>query len=102
MKGPYPPDWKFISLRCKSKANFTCAKCGAKEDKKKDIRMTCDHIDGNPANCNETNLRCLCRHCNLMEGIRLSGRVEMKKKEDAGQGNLMPTIKTSPVPIKKQ
>ena len=73
--GLYPENWKEIAIRIKTKANWTCLKCGAKEGRKTPsghiVILTVHHKDSNPMNCNDSNLIALCRKCHLYEQMKL-------------------------------
>lgn len=67
----YPPDWKEISKRIRfERAGNKCEWCGAENHKPHPITggmvtLTVAHLDHNPANCDEGNLRALCNACHL-------------------------------------
>ena len=46
-----------------TKQEFKCSMCGISEWNGKPITLDLDHIDGNHANNNEENLRCICPNC---------------------------------------
>ena len=85
----YPKNWKDVAYKIKSEANWTCEKCGTKQNKLRGIVITVHHKDGNPMNCNKSNLIALCQKCHLYEQKIISGRILNRKKESMGQGNLL-------------
>ena len=54
-----PPTLRYKILE---RDNFRCVSCGATA---RDRLLEVDHIDNNPTNHNETNLRILCEVCNI-------------------------------------
>lgn len=81
----YPKDWKAISARIKARANGRCEchgecglhrttpgprRCGETHGSrarwaKGKIVLTVAHLDHNPENCADTNLRAMCQRCHL-------------------------------------
>lgn len=75
----YPLEWKTGDIQRKQyeRANWTCEHCGMKfhpgstkaiDARNKDGKptiLTVHHIDGNPANCDWTNLLVCCQRCHL-------------------------------------
>lgn len=93
----YKGEWKQISLKRKVAANFRCEWCGAEHGavvKRDDgttwqIILTVAHLNHNPADNSDDNLRCLCQPCHLSydakhhaESRRLNAR---RKLVEAGQ-----------------
>jgi hypothetical protein len=71
LKHLYPDNWNEISKRIRfERANGRCENCGAEHlqphpvNGKKTI-LTVAHLDHNPANNAEDNLKCLCARCHL-------------------------------------
>lgn len=75
----YPPEWRTgeIQRRLHKRIGWRCEHCGAEfhpgtniartarnADGKPSI-LTVHHIDGNPANCDWTNLLACCQRCHL-------------------------------------
>lgn len=77
--GTYPPEWLTSEIQAEiyQRAEWRCEHCGiefvpgttiAREAKRRDGKpmiLTCHHLDGNPANCDYTNLVALCQRCHL-------------------------------------
>lgn len=71
LKHLYPENWREISRTIRfERANGRCESCGAEHLKphphngKKTV-LTVAHLDHNPANNSEDNLKCLCARCHL-------------------------------------
>ena len=70
MRTPYDSRWQKISRADRSRQRW-CSFCHAAEGdeytdrrgKTKRVRLTVDHIDGNPRNNAEHNRRVLCAQC---------------------------------------
>lgn len=76
MTNQYPRDWNNIARQIKERANWTCEHCGATFDTRgkahtrrnrngKPSILTVHHLDGNPTNCDYTNLIAVCQACHL-------------------------------------
>lgn len=50
--------------------------------------LTVAHLDHNPANCQQTNLRALCAPCHCRYDLSQMARKKMLKRERAGQLSL--------------
>jgi hypothetical protein len=70
----YPRDWPAISRRVRVLAGWACEgvpgepPCGAKQGDRHPITgavvvLTVAHLDHQPENCDERNLRALCQRC---------------------------------------
>lgn len=70
----YPPDWRAISLRIKDRARWRCEgipgrpPCGAKNGERHPITgsvvvLTVAHLNHEPEDCRDGNLRALCQRC---------------------------------------
>lgn len=70
----YPKDWRAISERIKQRAGYRCESvpgqptCGAVHGERHPITkavvvLTVAHLDHQPENCADANLRALCQHC---------------------------------------
>jgi 5-methylcytosine-specific restriction endonuclease McrA len=65
-KDRYPKDWKQISLRIRERADNKCENCGVENYSIRDgskIVLTVAHLDHQPENCSEDNLRAWCQRC---------------------------------------
>lgn len=81
----YPKGWNLIANDIKQKAGWKCQRCGAPKSQIAGQRLTVHHKDGDPQNCNESNLIALCQTCHLKEQIKLQPYLKRKALEDAGQ-----------------
>ena len=67
----YPPDWEQISNRIRfQRAGGVCEQCGAVHGQPHPVTgsrvvLTTAHLDHNPANCTDDNLKALCQRCHL-------------------------------------
>lgn len=66
----YPPDWDKISLRIRTERGNKCEQCLAEYRKPNPFNglptiLTVAHLDHDPSNCAEDNLKCLCTVCHL-------------------------------------
>jgi hypothetical protein len=71
----YPPDWKIIADRIKTKAQWECERCCRRHEPSEGYCLTVHHLDGNKANCQDWNLAALCQRCHL----KIQGRVKMNQ-----------------------
>ncbi len=73
-RGRYPADWPAISLRIKTRAAWRCESvpgqpsCNAVGGQRHPISgavvvLTVAHLDHQPENCADENLRALCQRC---------------------------------------
>lgn len=74
-KERYPKNWKEISLRIRERAGGKCEFCGAENYKPHPITgskviLTVAHLDHNPQNCADENLKALCQRCHLKYDAR--------------------------------
>lgn len=113
----YPPHWEQISLAARERAGNRCQVCGAENgaygwreggkfinfvnliegkyphpipvSKITKIVLTVAHLDHNPSNCEDENLRALCQRCHLAYDVdhhaRNAAATRRRKKIDAGQ-----------------
>lgn len=72
MPGKYPPDWKAIAERIKSKNGWRCERCWVAHGPIPNV-LTVHHLDGDKSNCADWNLAALCQRCHLS----VQGRVKM-------------------------
>lgn len=66
----YPANWHEISKRIRGRANNRCEFCGAVNYQPHPIThskviLTVAHLDHNPQNCADSNLKALCQRCHL-------------------------------------
>jgi hypothetical protein len=61
----YPLNWKEIADRIKDLAGWCCENCKRPHCPKEMYSLSVHHIDGNPMNCDYTNLFALCQRCHL-------------------------------------
>ena len=64
----YPKDWPAISRRIRERAGNRCEKCGAANGEPHPITgsrvvLTVAHLDHEPENCDDDNLRAWCQRC---------------------------------------
>jgi hypothetical protein len=60
--GIYPENWPDISRKIRIKYNWICQDCKVDYSNKKAFLDT-HHIDSNPGNCEDSNLKPLCKTC---------------------------------------
>ena len=70
VKDRYPSDWPAISRRIRNRAGGLCEFCGAQNHQPHPVTgslvvLTVAHLDHNPQNCADDNLRALCQRCHL-------------------------------------
>lgn len=77
----YPKDWKAISARIRARAGGQCecrGECGLHHDRRCEERdrqpakwargtviFTVAHLDHQPENCSDSNLKAMCQRCHL-------------------------------------
>lgn len=66
----YPKNWKEISLRVRERAGNRCEWCGAENYQphpvtRSKVVLTVAHLDHDPQNCADENLKALCQRCHL-------------------------------------
>jgi 5-methylcytosine-specific restriction endonuclease McrA len=95
----YPANWKEISLRIRERAGGKCEFCGAENYKPHPITgsrvvLTVAHLDHNPQNCSDANLKALCQRCHLRYDIehhkKNAANTRHKKILERGQLELIP------------
>ena len=80
-KARYPKNWPEISLRIRERAGWRCeqdmriggaviARCDARQGQPHPITgsivvLTVAHLDHNPENCADDNLKAMCQKCHL-------------------------------------
>jgi 5-methylcytosine-specific restriction endonuclease McrA len=65
---PYSKEWKAIGVRIRTRAGHRCEGCGVANYAPipitgKPVVLTIAHLDHNPANSNDDNLRAWCQKC---------------------------------------
>ncbi len=56
----YPEDWDVIAKAVKEAAGWLCEHCGHVHEVASGYVLTVHHLDGDPANCDDSNLvRCV-------------------------------------------
>jgi hypothetical protein len=73
--GAYPPCWPLIEEGVGVELNYTCERCGHKNDAASHHVFTVHHLDNNKSNCARWNLAGLCQRCHL----KIQGRVNMSQ-----------------------
>ena len=100
----YPKNWKEISLKIRNRANWACeckGECGSHDGicsalggvahpiTGSKVILTVAHLDHNPSNCDEGNLRAYCQRCHLNydkhHHAKNAAETRRRKKIDAGQ-----------------
>lgn len=66
----YPKNWKAISLSIRERAGNACESYGAKNGHPHFVTgarvvLTVAHLDHQPENCDDANLRAMCQRCHL-------------------------------------
>ena len=93
----YPADWEAISLRVRQEAGNRCVWCGAVNALPHPVTgsrvvLTVAHLDHNPANCADDNLRALCQRCHLNydrpHHRHNAAETRRRKRREAGQMEL--------------
>ena len=94
----YPPDWPEIAKRVKDAADWCCQSCflqcrrpGEPLDTHRRT-LTVAHLDHDPANYSDENLRALCSRCHLQydakHHARNAAHTRRRRQEARGQGAL--------------
>lgn len=90
----YPANWREISLARREAAGWKCEFCGAMQGEAHPLTgskvvLTVAHLDHNPANCADDNLRALCQRCHLRYDAehhrKNAARTRAMKKESIGE-----------------
>lgn len=94
VKERYPENWSEISIQIRNRSGGFCEFCGAENykphpDTGSKVVLTVAHMDHNPQNCAEDNLKALCQHCHLTYDAKhhaQSAKQTRRQREiDAGQ-----------------
>lgn len=103
-KERYPKNWKEISLRIRARAGGKCEFCGAENYKPHPVTgskvvLTVAHLDHNPQNCADENLKALCQRCHLTYDARHHAKnasiTRYKRKLENGQLELIAHVTTT-------
>lgn len=84
----YPNDWEAIAFRIKDTAGWKCEKCGKQCRKPGEPfdthkrTLTVAHLDHNPENCADDNLKAMCAPCHLRYDAQ--HHAETRRKKHAG------------------
>lgn len=104
----YPADWKDISLRIRKRARWQCeckGECGKPHPRGRcelgqgdrigdcgKVVLTVAHLDHQPENCCDENLRAMCQGCHLRYDVdhhrETRARTRRAAEIQAGQGML--------------
>jgi len=94
----YPENWKEISLRIRERAGNRCEFCGAENHQPHPetgsvVVLTVAHLDHDPMNCSDENLRALCQRCHLRydadHHARNAALTRLKRQIEQGQMKLL-------------
>ena len=90
----YPKNWKEISKRIRARAGGRCEFCGAVNYQAHPVTgskviLSVAHLDHNPQNCADNNLKALCQRCHLTYDAKYHAKnaatTRHKRKLDSGQ-----------------
>ena len=108
VKSRYPADWPAISRRIRERAGNRCEFCGAVNYQPhpktgKRVVLTVMHLDHDPQNCADDNLKAGCQPCHLGYDARHhavnAAATRRRKRIAAGQMELLTTSQTrTPAP----
>ena len=108
LKPLYPKNWKEISLRIRHKrAGNQCEFCKAHNHRPHPITgskvvLTVAHLDHDPTNNDEENLKALCQKChNQHDGHQRAGNRKRRLAARNGQLALLSTTRTESTPSSK-
>jgi len=88
----YPADWKEISTRIRANSGGKCEFCGADNYMPHPVTgskvvLTVAHLNHDPQDCRDENLRALCQRCHLTYDAKhhaQNAAVTRRKKQLAG------------------
>jgi hypothetical protein len=101
----YPANWREISARIKARAGFRCESapgllpCRAREGERHPIThsvvvLTVAHLDHQPENCREENLRALCQRChNRYDHRHRQRNAAWTRRANKANGELFPDLR---------
>jgi len=94
----YPKNWKEISVRIRERAGNRCEFCGAENHQPHPetgsmVVLTVAHLDHDPQNCSDENLRALCQRCHLRydadHHARNAALTRLERRIEQGQMKLL-------------
>lgn len=94
----YPANWEEISLRIRESSGGKCEFCGAINHQPhpvtgKVVVLTVAHLNHDPMDCRDENLKALCQKCHLTYDARHHARsaalTRYRMKKAAGQLELI-------------
>jgi 5-methylcytosine-specific restriction endonuclease McrA len=104
IRARYPSNWEEISLGVKEQADWRCQYCQRQcqrpgesleqlrqrigKAKPRQYLLTVAHLDQNPGNCEEDNLKALCTVCHLRYDRQFRAKQQGLKREWFGQLNI--------------
>jgi hypothetical protein len=105
IRARYPTNWQAIALPIKQQADWCCQECGRRcqrpeesleqlrsrigQAKPRQYLLTVAHLDQNPQNCDDDNLKALCTVCHLRHDRQFRAKQQALLREWFGQLNLM-------------
>lgn len=96
----YPTDWKAISLRIRERANWRCEGSPAYPDCRAEnarphpvtaskVVLTVAHLDHQPENCADDNLKAMCQRCHLTyDAAHHAANAAAKRRSQKASGDL--------------
>lgn len=89
-EGDYPENWKEITDACKLEAGHKCEWCGIDGEKHNGNgrQLSVHHLNGNPSDCDRSNLAVLCARCHLSDQHRVFYLLRIQRMEAMGQMNI--------------
>ena len=85
-KKKYPKDWKTIAFQIKEKADWRCRDCGKQCRRPNEPfdthkrTLTVAHINHNPMDVREENLKALCAPCHLRYDAKHHAETRKRKR----------------------
>jgi len=91
----YPKNWNFIRMRILTRANYRCEWCGAANGEPHPVTgakvvLTIMHLDHQPENCHDDNLRAACQKCH--NGYDAEHRQKTRRETARGSGEKQETL----------
>lgn len=86
-KQRYPTDWKQVSQRIRERSGGRCERCGAVNYEPHPITgskvvLTVAHLDHQPENCEDENLKAMCQRCHLGHDIEHHRQQRIKNRRE--------------------